>query len=283
MRRIIVLNTKGGCGKTTIATNLAACYAARGFSTTLLDYDPQGSSMAWLRARPSDAPKITGVASYESSRPPLSGAWQLKVPRETQRVVVDTQGGIRASDLVGRITCNDSLLIPIQASAMDIRASADFIRDLMITARVRCDNGRVGIIANRTRPNSASLDMLHRFLETLKIPVVATLPDAGAYLDAADQGLGVYELPVNRKQKEHWLAWRDLCRWLEPEGIEEPEPAAAPVRAADEEQPRSIIETSGRPPMPRPPAEPMPAETCIPAEPRIPSFLTKAPGSTSRH
>ena len=106
---------------------------------------------------------------------------------------------------------------------------------------------------------------------------------AGAYLDAADQGLGVYELPVNRKQKEHWLAWRDLCRWLEPPGADTPDTTAAPAPAGDEEQPRAIVETSGRPPLPRPPSEPTAAETCIPAEPRIPSFLTKAPGSTSRH
>lgn len=285
MRRIIVLNIKGGCGKTTVATNLAACYAARGFATTLMDYDPQASAMAWLRARPHDAPKITGVATYDSSRPPLAGAWQMKVPRETQRVVVDTQGGMRASDLVGRITPQDSLLIPIQASAMDIRASADFIRDLMLTARLRCDNGRVGIIANRTRQNSQSLEMLQRFLDSLKIPVIATLPDSGAYLDAADQGLGVYELPVEKKQKEHWLTWRAISRWLEPE--EDHTPVGASVTGS---APRAIVESSAPVQAPRdhglrlaPKTANEASKDAAPAEPRIPSFLAKGLSSDSRH
>ena len=52
MKTTLVLNPKGGAGKTTIATNLASCFAAAEVPTTLMDYDPQGSSMNWLRLRP---------------------------------------------------------------------------------------------------------------------------------------------------------------------------------------------------------------------------------------
>ena len=104
MRRIIVLNAKGGCGKTTVATNLASSYAIRGFKTALIHYDPQESSMQWLRSRSPDLPRIQGIAIHDASRVPLAGAWQLRIPRDTQRVVVDTPAGLRAMDLAGRIT-----------------------------------------------------------------------------------------------------------------------------------------------------------------------------------
>ena len=281
MRRVIVLNTKGGCGKTTVATNIAACYAARGYSTTLLDYDPQGSSLGWLKARPGDAPRITGVNSYDSSRPPLSGAWQMQVPRDTQRVVVDTQGGIRATDLVGRVRPDDLLLIPIQASAMDIRASADFIRDLLLTAKIRYDNGRIGIIANRVREHSKSLDLLERFLDTLKIPVIAKLRDAPQYLQAADDGLGVYELPVKDKFRDQWLAWRNILRWLERDAADQDQPLADSGRSS---RPQPIIAQSEPAPRPAPaPLESEPESDSKHGGKRIPSFLTLPPDQRHQH
>lgn len=222
MQRIIVINTKGGCGKTTVATNLAAAYASGGYATALLDYDPQGSSLAWLKSRPATAAKITAVAEYDSSRPPLTGAWQLHVPRNCQRVIVDTQAGITASDLVGRISSKDTVLIPIQASAIDIRASADFVRDLLLTARLSPETSRIGIIANRTRKNSQSLQMLGRFLESQKLPVVAYLRDALPFLTAAEEGLGVCELPPSKATREHVEAMQSIIRWADRGSTERP-------------------------------------------------------------
>ena len=48
LNRIVILNPKGGCGKSTLATNLGALYAQRGSATAIMDFDPQGSTMAWL-------------------------------------------------------------------------------------------------------------------------------------------------------------------------------------------------------------------------------------------
>lgn len=292
MQRIIVINTKGGCGKTTVATNLAACYAAGGYATALLDYDPQGSSLAWLKSRPSTAAKITAVAEYDSSRPPLTGAWQLHVPRNCQRVVVDTQAGITASDLVGRISNKDTVLIPIQASAIDIRASADFVRDLLLTARLTPETGRVGIIANRTRKNSQSLQMLERFLESQKLPVVAYLRDALPFLSAAEEGLGVCELPASKATHEHVEAMHAIIRWADRGSTERPigdtssAPTVTATKASNEgrnkplpdkaDQPRPVI-ASDTPRATRPmfKGNSEPAETDADAEPAIPAFLRK--------
>ena len=65
MRHILVLNAKGGCGKSTIATNIASYYAVEGKSVALADFDPQRSSLDWLARRPADAPEIAGVPAFE--------------------------------------------------------------------------------------------------------------------------------------------------------------------------------------------------------------------------
>ena len=61
MNTTLVINSKGGSGKTTLTTNLASYFAANRVPTTVLDYDPQGSSLNWLRSRAALAPKIDPV------------------------------------------------------------------------------------------------------------------------------------------------------------------------------------------------------------------------------
>lgn len=253
MRRIIVLNAKGGCGKTTVATNLASGYANRGFKVALLDYDPQQSSMQWLKVRPASAPQIQGVAIQDASRVPLAGAWQLRVPRDTQRVVVDTPAGLRAVDLVGRLGPTDSLVIPVQPSAIDMRAVADFIRDLLLIVKLRPADQRLAIVGNRTR-RGAALDSLRAFLNHLKIPVLEHLREAAAYAAAADQGIGVGELPP-LQSRMHRAGWQNILNWLE--GGQAPLPIGpAEEKPAPEARPLPSFLTGERP-----------AESAIPAIP----------------
>jgi chromosome partitioning protein len=223
MKRIIVLNAKGGCGKTTVATNIASAYAIRGFKTALIDYDPQGSSMQWLRARAAHLPPIQGISIHDASRIPLAGAWQLKIPRDTQRVVVDTPAGLRAMDLTGRITADDLLIVPIQPSAIDIRATSDFVRDLLLAARLRPQDRRLAIVGNRTKPGVA-FSVLKDFLANLQIPVLEHLRDAPVYGLAAEQGVGACELPAQRSRVVQ-AAWQSVLNWLE--GGAAPQPAVA--------------------------------------------------------
>ena len=76
MRSIMVLNAKGGCGKSTLATSLASYYATeKGNKVALADYDPQHSSLDWLERRPERVAPIVGV---EADKRGLRG-----LPRDT--------------------------------------------------------------------------------------------------------------------------------------------------------------------------------------------------------
>jgi chromosome partitioning protein len=213
LRRIAVMNPKGGCGKTTVATNLASLYASRGWVTALFDYDPLGASMRWLRARSGTRAAIHGVAAFDN-KSNVTRTWQLRLPEQTQRVIVDTPAGVERQQLTERIRNVDIILIPVLSSPIDIGTTADFIRDLLVIGKVRTRNIRLGIITNRTKPNTRAFQSLERFLRTLNIPVVAHLRDTQNYVTAVQQGLGVHELKSQTASTDT-SCWNTAWDWLE--------------------------------------------------------------------
>lgn len=227
MRRIVVMNTKGGCGKTTIATNLASYYARLGHATALFDYDAQRSSSHWLSLRTGGAASIHGVTACEREKPGITRSWQLRVPPQTERVVVDTPAGIERTELFDHLRQVDAILIPVLPSPIDTSAAADFVRDLFLLGRLRRDRIQVGIIPNRVRTNTRAFQALERFLASLNIPVVAQLRDIQAYVRATDQGQAVHELPDSGAARER-RHWHSIYRWLERDGAMA---SAGPIRA----------------------------------------------------
>jgi chromosome partitioning protein len=214
MLRIVVINSKGGCGKTTISTNLASFYAANGNSAALYDYDPQGSSMRWLRSRAEEAAGIYGVTAHQSAARATTMSWHMRLPPETERLIIDTPPGLKGYNLVEQIKGADCLLIPVLPSPIDIFATADFIRDLLLEAKVRQTRTRIGIIANRVKKNTLAFQALERFLRTLSIPVVARLRDSQNYVKASEEGLGIHELK-NKPVYVDKMHWRGICDWIE--------------------------------------------------------------------
>jgi chromosome partitioning protein len=212
MQKIIVLNPKGGSGKTTIATNLAACYAATGQHPTLIDLDAQGSSMRWLRKRPNDVAVIHGIAGFERSSA-VTRSWQMRIPAESQIVVIDTPAAVEAHALPDLTRGADAVLVPVMPSEIDIHATAKCIADLLLVAKIRRSERRIAIIANRVRNNTRVSQSLQRFLVSLDIPLVATLRDTQNYVRSAEIGVGVYEMPRWQAQQdfEHWQL---LLTWL---------------------------------------------------------------------
>jgi len=206
MQRIVVLNPKGGSGKTTIAINLASYLASRRHTPVLMDFDPQGSSLRWVRKRkPAQAP-IHVIAAFERDTR-TTRAFQLRVPDVATHVVVDTPAALDAHQLAEMTRDADKIIVPVLPSDIDIHACSRCIRDLLLVAKIRRDEDRIGVIANRVRRNTLAYQALIRFLHTLGIPIVATIRDSQNYVRAAELGLGVHEM-------KSYVAQADVAQWV---------------------------------------------------------------------
>jgi chromosome partitioning protein len=208
------MNTKGGCGKTTIATNLASYCASYGYGTTLIDYDKQGSSMRWLRERPATRPAIHGIAAFEPPAAGITRTWQMRIPPDTRYVISDTPAGYSLVDIEDRVAEADVILVPVLPSCIDIHTTVDFIRDLLLVGKARTHNTRLAIVTNRTRIHTRAVNKLERFLNKLDIPVIGRIRDTQFYVSAAEQGLGIHEMAEREAQKDR-AAWAEMLLWLE--------------------------------------------------------------------
>jgi len=213
LHKIVVLNPKGGCGKTTLTTNLASYFALRGPMPALLDCDPQGYSMRWLEKRSPVRPPIHGIAAYKKSLQ-ATRSWQLRVPQETTKLIIDTPAALD-SPAIHELTYDaNSILIPVLPSPIDIRFAAKFIAELLLVTQIERRDRKLGIVANRTRHNTKSLRQLMRFLTSLKIPLISILRDSQNYVQAAGSGVGIYEMPHHKvKEDIHHMA--AIINWLE--------------------------------------------------------------------
>lgn len=212
MQRVTILNPKGGSGKTTIATSLAACFATAGRNPVLMDLDPQGSSMRWLRKRSKDNPPIHGIEAYSRSSS-VTRSWQMRIPSHCTAVIVDTPAALDPQAFPEVTRGSDAILVPVMPSDIDIHAAAKCIADLLLVAKIRRSDGRLGIIANRVRANTLISQSLMRFLSSLDIPLVATLRDSQNYVRCAEAGVGIHELPAWQVRQDLGQ-WEEITKWL---------------------------------------------------------------------
>ena len=214
MKSVLIANPKGGCGKTTIATNLASYCAARGYTTALFDYDRQASCSRWVKARPSGRPAVHCVAAFEPPPVGVTRSWQMRVPQQTRYVITDTPAGYGMADIEDRVAETDVILIPVLPSPIDIHSTADFIRDLLLKGKARSHNTRLAIVTNRTRIRTRAVDKLERFLDQLDIPVIARIRDTQHYVSATERGLGIHELDERDAYRDREI-WAGLFDWLD--------------------------------------------------------------------
>ena len=214
MKKIVIINSKGGSGKTTLAINLAATLAAGGGKPALLDLDPQGSSTRWLGQRPTDRPIITGIEGFRNSAG-ATRSFQLTPPHDCTTLIIDSPAGLDRRGLEAATRGADAILMPVMSSDIDIHAATHCIADLLLGEKSGSKPRRIGIVANRVKTNTRGSKRLENFLKNFDIPVVTTLRDSVNYSRSAEMGLGISEMPRWQVQKD-LEAWERLVAWVGP-------------------------------------------------------------------
>ncbi len=221
MHRVMLLNSKGGCGKTTIATNLAGYYASSGKNTVLIDHDGQGSGTHWLTTRPPQAPAIHGIEAYREAIG-VTRSFLLRLPENTDRIVIDTPANVQGQQLADLVSRSDSIIVPVLSSQIDIDAASKFMRSFAQLPRVLNGDVRVAVVANRVRTHTVMYLDLERFLTHSGFAFAARLRDTQAYIRAAECGLGIHELRAGGARKD-LDQWAPLIAWVEEGASETPD------------------------------------------------------------
>lgn len=214
IKRITVLNSKGGCGKSIVSTNIASIFASNNLRTTLIDYDPQGTSIRWLKQRPEQFPSIHGIDATRQNQN-VTRSWQMRVPAGTDRMVIDTPAGVRGLELNDFVTNTDYIVIPVIPSDGDIHATTQLIADLLLNVKIRNLGVKVGVIANRVKKNTKILKQLNKFLEQVNFPIIGNLRDTQNYVTAAKQGIGIHEIYPPSLVKDDVSHWDNIIQFIE--------------------------------------------------------------------
>jgi chromosome partitioning protein len=280
MQKIIVLNPKGGSGKTTVAINLASHFAVQGRRPTLMDMDAQGSSTRWLSKRGMEHAAIHGIATYErNSR--VTRSFALRIPQGCERVIVDTPAALDPQRMPDITRDAHAIVVPVLPSDIDIHAAAKCITDLLLVAKIPRHEQRIGVIANRVKKNTVMYRALMRFLQTLDIPILTTLRDSQNYVRAAENGIGIFEMKPYQV-KEDLEQWLPLLGWLaqkEPAADINPVVAEAVPQSMPQPAPQlspSDLLQSALASSPRPqPQNVSPADSQTPSAPTLPAWFTR--------
>ncbi len=205
MRSILVVNPKGGSGKTTVATNLAGGLASRGEQVYLWDLDRQQSSLTWLAMRPRHAPVVNRLDRREDEGEPDVGKGRW--------LIIDSPAGFHGKNLSHALKVAQKVLVPIQPSVFDMAATSAFLQAIREEKAVRKNKAFVGILGERVDPRTKAAATLEAFLNQFDLPVLTYLRDSQVYPNAAFNGLSVFDLPPSMTERDI-EQWAPVLDWV---------------------------------------------------------------------
>ncbi len=206
MKSVLIINPKGGSGKTTLATNLAGGLAnAGGQDVRLWDLDRQHSALEWLSLRPADRPQVSALSGKpgEDSRSGGGAGW----------LVLDAPAGIHGKMLQRALKIAHKVIVPIQPSVFDMAASGEFLVELLEDKSLRKRHASIGIVGMRVDPRTRAASTLGAFLQQYDLPILTWLRDTQVYANAAFNGLSIFDLPASVSGRD-MAQWRPILEWV---------------------------------------------------------------------
>lgn len=199
MQTIMLMNAKGGCGKTTLATNIASWLADDGAKVALADFDFQRSTLDWLEAR-KDYEGIPEIEGLDATGDPVRPA------KGTDYLIMDAPAGTHGKRINEMLRRVEKLIVPVLPSPVDMRACGRFLEELLASGRVSREQTQVAVVANRIRESTLIYGQLEAYLGHLKLPFPTHFRESQNYIRAAERGLGIFELAPS-------LVWQDVVQW----------------------------------------------------------------------
>jgi chromosome partitioning protein len=206
MRTVLVASSKGGAGKSTLATNLAAYFALDGQRTVLVDADRQKSSTHWCEKRAAMANAVLPVDGTRRN-------WETRLPSDAQRVVIDAAAGAMGEDLESFLAKADAVLVPVNPSIIDLEATVPFLNSLAQHPRVKKGKLPVALVGNRLKPWTSASQQAVGQLKAWPYPVVGELRDTQAYVLMVALGKSVFDYH-SEQIRGHQDDWAPLLKWL---------------------------------------------------------------------
>ena len=211
-RRIVVVNPKGGSGKSTLSVNISGYLAVTDRKVALIDLDPQGSSSHWLGKRPAESPSIH--AAFVNTKPGERINLSVSLPEDTDIVVIDTPATLTRKEISDITVGSHAIIIPVMPSELDIHSASRLIANLLHIARFSRKNLRLGIIANRVKGRTNGFMHLMKFLDQLTVPTIGMIRDTQIYVSTVREGISIHEMQVSKVNKD-LKTWEPITRWLE--------------------------------------------------------------------
>jgi len=187
-----IIQVKGGVGRSTIATNLAAVFSEK-TPTALIDCDlPQGTSASWYAVRKAEAPPVNlTLATVHDYRELVARAKELAA--EHRCIIIDAPP--RIAEMTRAIIVMSTLcLVPLGASAAEIWSTADLLETINAARAFRADID-VRIVWNRFRARTREAnDLSEAARSELGLKELSSrLGYRVAYSEALARGLAVNE------------------------------------------------------------------------------------------
>ena len=219
---IAVINRKGGSGKSTMATHLAAWLARQGAAVMLGDIDRQQSTRTWLKRRSDQLPAIAPWAIDQKN--------VLKVPPGVTHVVLDTPGGLHGFELAKVVMAAHAVLIPVCNSVFDRESASACIAELMTLPRLVTGRCRLGVVGMRVDARTHAAQTLREWAQALDIPFLGVLRETQSYVRSLECGQTIFDLrgAANKPDLEQW---EPILDWLHPV-TQLPQPVATPKPVA---------------------------------------------------
>jgi chromosome partitioning protein len=203
MAIIAVAGRKGGIGKSTIAGNLAAEFAAMGQGVAVLDADPQHSLVAW--AAQGDGVLARCVEKVESGGEDLR-TLARKAEKRADIVVIDTPPGMPEVAYEAAMVA-DLVLLPCGPSPLDMFALKEAL-GLMLKARAarRSKKPRIRFVPSKVLMNTNLGRGLSESLEKMGKKVLPVISQRIAVAEAVNSGLTIAEYAPDSPSHEEFRA-----------------------------------------------------------------------------